>query len=133
MIPPDVFTVEEVKVEPYFDLRKIGDKTEIHPVNGIYVFVVTGLITIDASQSCFEPLVVNNQDNFEFQFSATQIQVKWSRPEVLLLLSLYRDREQLFKDTKTKKKILWEEVPRDMRQQCYEYTGSQCETKLENV
>ena len=26
MIPPDVFTVEEVKVEPYFDLRKIGDK-----------------------------------------------------------------------------------------------------------
>ena len=90
MIPPDVFTVEEVKVEPYFDLRKI--KTEIHPVNGIYVFVFTGLITIDASQLCFEPLVVNNQDNFEFQFSATQIQVKWSRPEVLLLLSLYRDR-----------------------------------------
>ena len=26
MIPPDVFTVVEVKVEPYFDLRKIGDK-----------------------------------------------------------------------------------------------------------
>ena len=48
---------------------------------------------------CFEPLVVNNQDNFEIQFSATQIQVKWSRPEVLLLLSLYRDKEQLLKDT----------------------------------
>ena len=107
-------------------------KTEIHPVNGIYVFIFTGLITIDASQFCFEPLVVNNQDNFEFQFSSTQIQVKWSRPEVLLLLSLYRDREQLFKDTKTKKKTLWEEVARDMRQQCYEYTGSQCETKLKN-
>ena len=39
-------------------------KKEIHPVNGIYVFVFTGLITIDASQLCFEPLVVNNQDNF---------------------------------------------------------------------
>ena len=64
---------------------------EIHPVNGIYVFAFAGLITIDASQLCFEPLVVNNQDNFEFQFSATQIQVKWSRHEVLPLLSLYRD------------------------------------------
>ena len=94
---------------------------------------LTGLITIDASQLCFEPLVFNNQGNFEFQFSATQIQVKWSRPEVLLLLSLYRDREQLFKDTKTKKKTLWEEVARDMRQQCYEYTGSQCETKFKNL
>ena len=69
--------------------------------------------------------MVNNQDNFEFQFHATQIQVKRFRPEVLLLLSLYRDIEQLFKDTKTKKKTLWEEVARDMRQQCYEYTGSQ--------
>ena len=55
--------------------------------------------TIDASQLCFEPLVIKNQDNFEFQFSATQLLVKRSRPKVLLLLSLYRDREQLFKDT----------------------------------
>ena len=82
---------------------------------------------------CFEPLEVNNQDNFEFQLSTTHIQVKWSRPEVLLLLSLYRDREQLFKDKKTKTKTLWEEIARDMRQEGYEYTGSQCETKFKNL
>ena len=80
MIPLDVFTVEEVKVEPYFDLRKISDKNGNSP----------------------------------------------------LLLSLYRDREQLLKGTKTKMKTLWEEVARDMSQQCYEYTGSQCEAKLKN-
>ena len=34
---------------------------------------------------------------------------------------------------KTKKKILWKEIARDMRQQCYEYTGSQYETKFENL
>ena len=49
---------------------------------------------------------VNNQDNFEFQLSTTHIQVKWSWPEVRLLLSLYRDREQLFKDKNTKM-TLW--------------------------
>ena len=95
---------------------------------------LTGLLTtIDASALCFEPLEVNNQDNVEFQLSSTYIQVKWSQPEVLLLLSLYIDREQLFKDKKTKKTTLWEEIARDMRQKGYEYTGSQRETKFKNL
>ena len=67
---------------------------------------LTGLLTIDASALCFEPLEVNNQDNVEFQLSTTHTQVKWSRPEVLLLLSLYRDREQLFKDKKNQEEDL---------------------------
>lgn len=65
--------------------------------------------------------------------SITHVQVNWSRPEILLLLSLYRYREQLFKDKKTKKKTLWEEITRDTRQKGYEYTGSQCETKFKNL
>ena len=42
--------------------------------------VFAEFLTIDASQLCFEPLVVNNQHDVEFQLSATQIQVKLSRP-----------------------------------------------------
>ena len=39
----------------------------------------------------------------------------------------------MFKDKKNKKKTLWEKIARDMRQQCYDYTGSQCETKFKNL
>ena len=64
MIPADVFTVVEVKVEPYFELRKIGDKNRNSHHKWHLCFCFYRLITIDASQLCFEPLVVDNQDNF---------------------------------------------------------------------
>ena len=38
------------------------------------------------------------------EFETPPLQVKWSRNEVLFLLSLYKERENFFKD-----KILWEE------------------------
>ena len=59
--------------------------------------------------------------------------VKWSRPEVLYLLSLYRDREYKFKDKKTKKKAVWDEVAAEMAVKGYNYTGLRCETKFKNL
>ena len=84
------------------------------------------------------PIIVNyhiveveNPDNFESQGAFSQ--VKWSRPEVLFLLSLYKEREHRFKDKKSKKKTLCEEITREMREQVYDYTGPQCETKFKNL
>ena len=79
----------------------------------------------------YQIVEVENPDNFESQ--GTFSQVKWSRSEVLFLLSLYKEREHRFKDKKSKKKTLWEEIAREMREQGYDYTGPQCETKFKNL
>ena len=59
------------------------------------------------------------------EFETRPLQVKWSRNEVLFLLSLYKERENFFKA-----KILWEEISREMQEKGYGYSGAQCETKL---
>ena len=61
------------------------------------------------------------------------LQVKWSRNEVLFLLSLYKERENFFKDKKSKKKTLWEEISKEMQEKGYGYSGAQCETKFKNL
>lgn len=67
------------------------------------------------------------------EFETPPLQVKWSRNEVLFLLSLYKERENLFKDKKSKKKTLWEGVSKEMQEKGYGYSGAQCETKFKNL
>lgn len=67
------------------------------------------------------------------EFETPPLQVKWSRNEVLFLLSLYKERENVFKDKKSKKKTLWEEISKEMQEKGYGYSGAQCETKFKNL
>ena len=67
------------------------------------------------------------------KFETPSLQVKWSRNEVLFLLSLYKERENFFKDKKSKKKTLWEEISKEMQEKGYGYSGAQCETKFKNL
>ena len=67
------------------------------------------------------------------EFETPPLQVKWSRNEVLFLLSLYKERENFFKDKKSKKKTLWEEISKEMQEKGYGYSGAQCETKFKNL
>ncbi|XP_068757597.1 uncharacterized protein [Montipora capricornis] len=43
------------------------------------------------------------------------------------------EREKFFKDKKSKKKTLWEEISKEMQEKGYGYTGAQCETKFKNL
>ena len=52
---------------------------------------------------------------------------------MLFLLSLYKERENFFKDKKSKKKTLWEEISKEMQEKGYGYSGAQCETKFKNL
>ena len=67
------------------------------------------------------------------EFETLPLQVKWSRNEVLFLLSLYQERENFFKDKKSKKKTLWEEISKEMQEKGYGYSGAQCEKKFKNL
>ena len=67
------------------------------------------------------------------EFETPPLQVKWSRNEVLFLLSLYKERENIFKDKKSKKKTLLEEISKEMQEKGYGYSGAQCETKFKNL
>ena len=67
------------------------------------------------------------------EFETPPLQVKWPRNEVWFLLSLYKERENVFKDKKSKKKTLWEEISKEMQEKGYGYSGAQCETKFKNL
>ena len=94
---------------------------------GIMSIFFAVLSTIDPDQ-----LIVQVQTPAA-AFETPLLQVKWSRNEVLFLLSLYKERENFFKDKKSKKKTLWEEISKEMQEKGYGYTGAQCETKFKNL
>ena len=58
---------------------------------------------------------------------------KWTTPEVLQLLQLYKVSEEKFKDPKKKKKAIWEEISRQMHDHNYPYSASKCEVKFKNL
>lgn len=103
---------------------------EVLWVKCVYFFAV--LSTIDTDQ-----FIVHVQTPVNLtpvaKFETPPLQVKWSRNEVLFLLSLYKERENFFKDKKSKKKTLWEEISKEMQEKGYGYSGAQCETKFKNL
>ena len=46
---------------------------------------------------------------------------------------MYKERENVFKDKKSKKKTLWEEISKEMQEKGYGHSGAQCETKFKNL
>ena len=101
-------------------------KSAIPGSASVYVFFAV-LSTIDPDQ-----FILHVQTPVA-EFETPPLQVKWSRNEVLFLLSLYKERENFSKDKKSKKKTLWEEISKEMQEKGYGYSGAQCETKFKNL
>ena len=55
---------------------------------------------------------------------------RWSRADVLLLISCYAERRERFKDINTKNKILWEEISQALQKKGVFFTSKSCETKM---
>ena len=59
--------------------------------------------------------------------------VRWSRADVLLLISCYAERRERFKDINTKNKTLWEEISDELQKKGVFYSAKMCETKMKNL
>ena len=58
---------------------------------------------------------------------------RWSRADVLLLISCYAERRERFKDINTKNKTLWEEISDELQKKGVFYSAKVCETKMKNL
>ena len=58
---------------------------------------------------------------------------RWSRADVLLLISCYAERRERFKDINTKNKTLWEEIRDELQKKGVFYSAKACETKMKNL
>lgn len=58
---------------------------------------------------------------------------RWSRAEVLLLISCYAERRDRFKDINTKNKSLWEEISEELQKKGVIFSAKVCETKMKNL
>ena len=67
--------------------------------------------------------------------SETELSVKtrWSRPEVLQLLSVFSAKRQRFKDINVKNKTVWEEISTALNKNGVSCTAKMCETKIKNL
>ena len=59
--------------------------------------------------------------------------VRWSRADVLLLISCYVERRERFKDINKKNKSLWEEISEELKKNGVFFNAKACETKLKNL
>ena len=57
----------------------------------------------------------------------------WSKPQTLLLIELYKERNEKFQNPLLKKKTLWEEIEKDMNLQAYNYTSKQIEGRWKTL
>lgn len=57
----------------------------------------------------------------------------WTRPMVLLLIKCYRDRKNAFRDPRKKKKLLWIDISRVMKENAYNFSWDACDKKWRNL
>ena len=61
------------------------------------------------------------------------VKTRWSRPEVLQLLSVFSAKRQRFKDINVKNKTVWEEISTALNKNGVSCTAKMCETKIKNL
>ena len=61
------------------------------------------------------------------------VKTRWSRPEVLQLLSVFSAKRQRFKDINVKDKTVWEEISTALNKNGVSCTAKMCETKIKNL
>ena len=67
------------------------------------------------------------------QDAAASQSARWSKPEVLCLLQLYKENVLSFADPKTKKNAIWDKISKQMNSMGYSFSGTKCETKIKNL
>ena len=67
------------------------------------------------------------------QDAAASQSARWSKPEVLYLLQLYKENMLSFADPKTKKKAIWDRISKQMNSMGYSFSGTKCEIKMKKL
>lgn len=91
--------------------------------------VPSGLSSSAPSSSVSPETVGQSSEDAEDE---QKIVARWSRADVLMLISCFAERRERFKDINTKNKTLWEEISAELQKKGVPFTAKSCETKMKN-